>query len=176
MPAVDPERSAAQAVVVGGLQGSVTDDGVPTRTYDRVVRIVAWVFLLATTAIVAVTGLWPETQAAILVLLALAGLFVVVVHDLLPPETLGPAKFVVEGSVAITVATLLVALTGGVASPFFFAFPLIVGGAALVVARRSPSGSPAPPAPATCWPCSPARRRARSARRPSPRSGSTSPR
>ena len=56
-----------------------------------------------------------------------------VVHDLLPPDTLGPAKFVVEGSVAITVATLLVALTGGDTSPFFFAFPLIVGGAALVV-------------------------------------------
>jgi len=35
--------------------------------------------------------------------------------------------------VAITVATLLVALTGGVDSPFFFVFPLIVGGAALVV-------------------------------------------
>ena len=83
--------------------------------------------------IVAVTGLWPETQPAILVLLALAGLFVLVVHDLLPADALGPAKFVVEGSVAITVATLLVALTGGVASPFFFAFPLIVGGAALVV-------------------------------------------
>ena len=83
----------------------------------------------------AATNLWPETQAAIFVLLALSGLFVVIVHDLLPPETLGPAKFIVEGSVAITVATLLVALTGGVASPFFFAFPLIVGGAALVVAQ-----------------------------------------
>src|SRR6185312_6894038 len=42
-------------------------------------------------------------------------------------------KFGVEGSVAITVATLLVALTGGVQSPFFFTYPLIVGGAALVV-------------------------------------------
>ena len=59
-----------------------------------------------------------------------------IVHDLLPPDTLGPAKFVVEGSVAITVATLLVALTGGDTSPFFFAFPLIVGGAALVVSPR----------------------------------------
>ena len=49
------------------------------------------------------------------------------------PTRSGPAKFVLEGSVAITVATLLVALTGGAASPFFFAFPLIVGGAALVV-------------------------------------------
>ncbi len=132
-PAVDPERRAAEAAVVGGIANSATDDGVPTQTYDRVVRIVSWVFILTTSAIVAATGLWPETQPAILVLLAFSGLFVVIVHDLLPPETLGTAKFVVEGSVAITVATLLVALTGGVASPFFFAFPLIVGGAALVV-------------------------------------------
>ncbi len=97
------------------------------------VRIVSWTFLLATTTIVAVSGLWPENQGLILVILALAGLFVLVVHDLLPPDALGPAKFVVEGSVAITVATLLVALTNGVLSPFFFVFPLIVGGAALVV-------------------------------------------
>ena len=130
----DDARRAAQAAVVGGIESSATDDGVPTQTYDRVVRIVAWVFLLTTTVIVAATALWPETQTAILVLLAFSGLFVVVIHDLLPADALGPAKFVVEGSVAITMATLLVALTGGVASPFFFAFPLIVGGAALVVA------------------------------------------
>jgi diguanylate cyclase (GGDEF)-like protein len=130
---MDPERRAAQAVVIGGLDGPAADDGVPTRTYDRVVRIVAWVFILMTGAIVVATGLWPETQAAILILLAGTGLFVVIVHDLLPADTLGPAKFVVEGSVAITVATLLVALTDGQDSPFFFAFPLIVGGAALVV-------------------------------------------
>ena len=135
-PSTTDERRAAQAVVVGGVEGSATDDGVPTQTYDRVVRIVAWVFLLTTTIIVAATGLWPATEPAILIVLAFAGLFVVVVHDLLPPDTLGPAKFVVEGSVAITVATLLVALTGGAASPFFFAYPLIVGGAALVVAPR----------------------------------------
>ena len=131
--AIDPERRAAQAAVVGGLEGAVIEGEVPTGTYDRVVRVVAWVFILATTAIVAATGLWPDTQPAIFVLLAFSGLFVLIVHDLLPEDTLGPAKFVVEGSVAITVATLLVALTGGQTSPFFFAFPLIVGGAALVV-------------------------------------------
>ena len=87
--------------------------------------------------IVAVTGLWPETQLAIFALLAFAGVFVLVVHDLLPPRSLGTAKFVVEGSVAITFATLLVLLTGAENSPFFFTFPLIVGGAALVV---SPAG------------------------------------
>ena len=46
---------------------------------------------MATATIVAATGLWPDTQPAILVLLALAGLFVVVVHDLLPADALGSA-------------------------------------------------------------------------------------
>jgi diguanylate cyclase (GGDEF)-like protein len=128
------ERQAAEAAVVGGLMGAPDGDGISTRTYDRIVRIVAWFFLLSTTAIVAATGLWPANQPAILVLLATGGVFVVIVHDLLPSDILGPAKFVVEGSVAITLATLLVALTGGVGSPFFFAFPLIVAGGALVVA------------------------------------------
>jgi diguanylate cyclase (GGDEF)-like protein len=126
-------RVVREAAVVGGLVGIGDEDGVANPTYDRIVRIVAWVFLLSTTAIVAATGLWADTQPAILMLLAFGGTFVLVVHDLLPGDLLGPAKFVVEGSVAITVATLLVALTGGVASPFFFVFPLIVGGAALVV-------------------------------------------
>jgi diguanylate cyclase (GGDEF)-like protein len=127
------ERALAAAAVVGGEEDDGADEGVSTRAYDRVVRIASWVFLLATTTIVGVTGLWPQNQAAIFAMLALAGLFVLVIHDLLPANTLGSAKFVLEGSVAITVATMLVALTGGVASPFFFVYPLIVGGAALVV-------------------------------------------
>src|ERR1700754_4752200 len=86
MPGVDAERRAAEAAIVGGIDGSSTDDGVSTRTYDRVVRVVSWVFLLTTTVIVAATGLWPETQPAIFVLLAFSGLFVVVIHDLLPPD------------------------------------------------------------------------------------------
>lgn len=124
---------------LGILNGDTTPfepDGVPSGAYDRVVRIVSWVFILATSTIVAITGLWRETQPSIFALLALAGIFVLIVHDLLPPTGLGAAKFVVEGSVAITFATLLVLLTGGDKSPFFFTFPLIVGGAALVVTPR----------------------------------------
>ncbi len=131
------DRVAAEfAVVHGDPAGVVDPDGVPTRAYDRVVRIVSWVFILATSTIVAITGLWPDTQPAIFALLAIAGLFVLLVHDLLPPSSLGSAKFIVEGSVAITFATLLVLLTGGEKSPFFFIFPLIVAGAALVVSPR----------------------------------------
>jgi diguanylate cyclase (GGDEF)-like protein len=131
---VRAERAMAAAAVVGGNDDDDrNEDGVSTRAYDRIVRISSWVFLLAATTLVGVTGLWPQSQAAIFVLLAFAGVFVLIIHDLLPASALGAAKFVVEGSVAITVATLLVALTGGVDSPFFFVYPLIVGGAALVV-------------------------------------------
>jgi diguanylate cyclase (GGDEF)-like protein len=131
------DRVAAEfAALHGEPAGAVDPDGVPSGAYDRVVRIVSWVFILATSTIVAITGLWPDTQPAIFALLAIAGLFVLLVHDLLPPSSLGSAKFIVEGSVAITFATLLVLLTGGDESPFFFIFPLIVGGAALVVSPR----------------------------------------
>ena len=127
------DRAMAAAAVVGRGDETVPDEDATLRTYDRVVRIASWVFLLAVTTIVGVTGLWPQSQTAIFLLLALGGVFVLVIHDLLPARALGPAKFVLEGSVAITVSTVLVALTGGAASPFFFVYPLIVGGAALVV-------------------------------------------
>ena len=130
-------RAAEMIAVVGGPPVDLIDpDGVPAGAYDRVVRIVSWVFILATSTIVAVTGLWRDMQPAIFALLAAAGLFVLVVHDLLPAGALGTAKFVLEGSVAVTFATLLVVLTGRDQSPFFFTFPLIVGGAALVVTPR----------------------------------------
>ena len=82
-------------------------------------------FILVTAAIVLGTGLWPDTQQAILVLLALAGAFLILVNDVLPSNALGSAKFVVEGSVALTGAAMLVALTNGIESPFFFTFPLV---------------------------------------------------
>ena len=129
-------RAAADAAISGGQTDAIVADGLPATTYDRVVRIVSWLFLLATATIVAVTGLWPASQAAIFALVALAGLFVIIVHDVLPSDILGPAKFILEGSVALTFAMILVLLTGGQASPFYFVFPLIVGGAALVVTPR----------------------------------------
>ena len=131
----DLEGRLAAAAVTGGW-GDDPDGGGSTQAYDRVVRVVSWVFILVTAAIVMGTGLWPGNQQAILVLLAFAALFLVLVNELLPPNALGSAKFIVEGSVALTGASMLVALTDGVASPFFFTFPLIVAGAALVVSPR----------------------------------------
>lgn len=133
-PEPDPDGPGLAGIdagrLIGGLVGGSDDQ--PT-AYDRIVRIVSWVFLLTTAVIVGSSGLWPATTPAIFVLLGLAGAFVLVIHDLLPPRALGPARSVLEGTVALTFATFLVLLTGGHGSPFFFTFPLIVGAAALVV-------------------------------------------
>ncbi len=105
--------------------------------YDRVVRVVTWAFILATATIVVVSGAWPATEASIFVLLALTGLAILAVHEILPASLLGTARYLVEGSIGLTVATLLIVLTGGAASPFFFAYLLIVAGAALVLTPRA---------------------------------------
>ncbi len=112
------------------------DDG-SLQAYDRVVRVVTWAFILATATIVVVSGAWPTTEASIFVLLALTGLAILVVHEILPASLLGTARYLVEGSIGLTVATLLIVLTGGAASPFFFAYLLIVAGAALVLTPRT---------------------------------------
>ena len=132
---VDLDGRLAAAAVTGVFGGDLDGDG-SAQAYDRVVRVVSWIFILVTATIVIGSGLWPETQRAILILLAFAGLFLILVNELLPSDALGSAKFVVEGSVALTGASMLVALSGGVESPFFFTFPLVVAGAALVVSQR----------------------------------------
>jgi diguanylate cyclase (GGDEF)-like protein len=137
---VDPATTRSiEAAVVAGL-GDEEAGGTPAPAYDRIVRIVSWVFIVATGTIVLVSGLWVGTQTAILILLALAGLFVVVLHDILPRDALGSSRFIVEGTVALSGAAALVALTGGMASPFFFTFPLIVAGAAFVVTPAQTAG------------------------------------
>jgi len=130
-PTADAGQRAVEAAVVGGLTDPPDGDG-SVAGYDRVVRIVSWTFLVATAIVVLVSGLWPTTETAILILLAVAGLVVILFHDLLPSDALGGSRFIVEGTVALSGAAILVALTGGVASPFFLTFPLIVAGAAFV--------------------------------------------
>jgi len=112
---------------------SALTDGDPTMAYDRVVRVASWGYLLSTAVVVYATGLWPEAEAALLLVLAIGGVFVLVVHEVMPARMLAAGRFVVEGAVAITLVSIIVALTGGAASPFFYAFPLVVAGAALVI-------------------------------------------
>lgn len=124
--------TAERDALTDGDAGDIHDDGAQLAAYDRLVRIVSWASILLVAVLLAVTGLWTDTRPAIFLLLAVGGGFVLVVHDLLPPGALGSARFVVEGSIAMAFITALVFLTGGAGSPFFYAYPLVVGGAALV--------------------------------------------
>jgi hypothetical protein len=108
-------------------------DGVPAAAYDRVVRVASWAYLLSTAAVVYGTGLWPQAEDPLLLVLAVGGVFILIAHDILPAHDLGAGRFIVEGAVAITIASIVVVLTGGGSSPFFYAYPLVVAGAALVV-------------------------------------------
>ena len=101
-------------------------------TFNRAVRVVAWTFILCVLLIVAVSQLWLPAEPQIFTTLILAGIFVLVVHELMPPGNLGTARVVLEGSAAIVFLTMLVVLTGHSLSPFFFLYPLLVAGAALI--------------------------------------------
>ncbi len=100
---------------------------------DRVVRVVALLFIAAVGVAVALSGAEsPQVEAAIYVLLAAATLFIVFMQDLLPSGMAGRTRFWVEAAGAIALLTVLVGLTGGLESPFFVGYFLLVGGAALV--------------------------------------------
>ena len=101
--------------------------------YDRVLRIASWAFLLVATLIVAGSGMWTARLPEIVILVAITGGFVLIIHDILPAGTPRPVRAVLQAIVAVGFASMLVVFTGGYDSPFFFAFPLIVGGGALVL-------------------------------------------
>jgi diguanylate cyclase (GGDEF)-like protein len=109
------------------LRGSLSAE-----TVNRTVRVIAWSFILIVLLIVSVSQLWQPAQPLILATLTVAGAAVLVVHELMPPGSLRSARVVVEASAAIVFLTILVMLTGRSSSPFFFLYPLLVGGTALI--------------------------------------------
>jgi len=118
---------------IAALDPSVLGDGAAAAAYDRVVRVASLAYLLSTAAVVYASGQWPGAEQPILLVLAIGGVFILFAHDILPGAALGAARFVVEGAVVITLVSIVVSLTGGAASPFYYAYPLVVAGAALVV-------------------------------------------
>jgi diguanylate cyclase (GGDEF)-like protein len=103
---------------------------------DRVVRVVSWAFLMAVAVFAAASGLWPDSLPGIVILVAITGEALLILQDVLPRTPLKRAKGPLQGLLALVFAASLVALTGGLESPFTFTFPLIVGAGALLVAPR----------------------------------------
>jgi diguanylate cyclase (GGDEF)-like protein len=104
--------------------------------YERVVRVVAYLFIAAALVVVTVTQSW---QQPLIYLLAAAGVVLVVVgQDMLPTAVLRPRRLTVEALTMIVFVSILVVLTGGYASPFFVGYLLVVGSASLWGSTRTP--------------------------------------
>ncbi len=127
IPVDDPEFS------LGGDRSQLAED--PTLE-DRVIRIVSWAFLMAVAVFAAASGVWPDVLAGIVILIAVTGQALLIIQDVLPKTPLRRARGALQGVLALVFASSLVALTGGLESPFTFTFPLIVGAGALLVAPR----------------------------------------
>jgi diguanylate cyclase (GGDEF)-like protein len=144
---LDPKLVATELVVRNGPQaddgdantaapaaaGSVTSD---PSLEERVVRIVSWAFLMAVAVFAAASGLWNLNLPQIVILVAVTGEALLILQDVLPRTPLRKVRGPLQGVLAIAFAAGLVALTGGLDSPFTFTFPLIVGAGALLVAPR----------------------------------------
>jgi diguanylate cyclase (GGDEF)-like protein len=100
--------------------------------FNRAVRVLAWSFILIVLLIVSLSQLWQPVQPQIFATLILAGIFVLVVHEILPVDSLARGRVLLEASAAIVFLTMLVMLTGNSSSPFFFLYALLVGGTALI--------------------------------------------
>jgi diguanylate cyclase (GGDEF)-like protein len=128
VPATDvPELTATD------LLAPTTSD--PTLE-GRVLRIVSWAFLMAVAVFAAASGVWADSLPAIVVVIAVTGLVMLILQDVVPRTAVRRIGGPLQAVLALAFATTLVALTGGLESPFTFAFPLIVGAGALLVQPR----------------------------------------
>lgn len=120
-------------VLPTGPLGPVTAD--PTLE-DRVIRIVSWAFLMAVAVFAAASGVWTNVLPAIVIAIAVTGLLMLILQDVVPRTAIRRVAGPLQGLLALAFVTGLVGLTGGLQSPFTFGFPLIVGAGALLVAPR----------------------------------------
>jgi diguanylate cyclase (GGDEF)-like protein len=133
-PAPEAASRAGWPVSLRRTVPSVVASGSPR----QVARVVAFLFLASVAMVVAITRAWPESEAAIFSLIATGVLLVVLFMDMLPPAALGRWRHPIEGLGAIILLGLLMAITGGIGSPFIVGFYLVVAGTALSAEGMAP--------------------------------------
>ena len=129
----DPQSSRATDIWDTELN-AVLRGSYAAAAVNRAVRILAWSFILVILLIVSVGGMWESERLPIYATLIIAGVFVLLGHEIMPSPRPSTARIIVEATVALIVITILVAMTGNASSPFFFLFPVLVGGVALITA------------------------------------------
>ncbi|MEP7360784.1 MAG: GGDEF domain-containing protein [Chloroflexota bacterium] len=105
--------------------------------YQRVVRVASLVFLVAAMVVVQLTGAGAVTLVT--VFLAVGFVAVVLFQEVLPLSVLGTWRLPIEAAAAIIFLTVLLVLTGGHASPFFFGYILLLGASSIWASGLAPA-------------------------------------
>jgi diguanylate cyclase (GGDEF)-like protein len=126
-PGTQPRASPDEPFDGHAHDGGATT--MPVTLYQRMVRVVSYIFIAAVLVIVTVTG--GPNQGAVYVLLVVGIVFLVLFQDVLSTSSLGRWRLPLEGAATIAFLTILVLLTGGFTSPYFFGYILLLGAGSL---------------------------------------------
>ena len=126
-----PQQAASDPQTTGSPRLLTNAATLPPAVYQRVVRVAGLVFIVGAMVVVQLLGTGPVTL--IEVFLAFGAVVTLLFQEILPPGSLGRWRLPVEAAAAITFLTVLLVLTGGHESPFFFGYILLLGAATLWV-------------------------------------------
>ncbi|MGZ6372158.1 MAG: GGDEF domain-containing protein, partial [Candidatus Limnocylindria bacterium] len=112
------------------------DTPLSSPSHEAAIRVVWWVAIAGVLVGVGVSNAFPANRSAIYALGGAAVVMVVVLHEMLPRRMRGRSIVGLEVVGALALATGLVWLTGGAASPFVFTYHLLVVAAALTMGSR----------------------------------------
>ena len=124
-----PQVTQSEGVAGASPRLLTSAPALPPQLYQRVVRVASLVFILAAMVEVQLTATGPVS--AIMVFLVAGAIAVVLSQEILPVRRLGRWRLPIEAGAAIVFMTVLLVLTGGNTSPFFFGYILLVGAATL---------------------------------------------
>jgi len=128
-PDRQPHMTQSEGVAGASPRLLTSASALPPQLYQRVVRVASLMFILAVMVDVQLTATGPVT--ATMVFLAIGAIAIVLSQEILPVGRLGRWRLPIEAGAAIVFVTVLLILTGGTTSPFFFGYILLLGAASL---------------------------------------------
>ena len=120
-----PQATVSEGPTGGSPRLLSSASALPPQLYQRVVRVASLVFIFAAVVVVVLTGTGPVT--AVVTFLAVGAMVIILVQEILPTGSLGRWRQPIEAAGALTFLTVLLVLTGGQDSPFFFGYILLLG-------------------------------------------------
>ena len=137
----EPDRKPQVTQSDGAPGGSprllTSASALPPQIYQRVVRVASLVFIVAAMVVVVLTGTGPVTP--VVVFLALGAIVIVLFQDIMPASSLGRWRQPIEATGALVFLTVLLVLTGGHNSPFFFGYILLLGAGSVWASGLGPA-------------------------------------